>query len=571
MNEFYTLAYTQWRSMSKFFGALIALVTILILLVYLYPLGGTQNKEEIAGQISTALIIIFTAQTIWVVLLLVRSGDKDELSLTTAEFLNHLPISAWKLGGARMCFGLSTSFGLSLFNTALCYALFDAQFEQALPLADALISTILGYALLQAFIWWLGPAGFIWTAGIFVAIPSLWNIGIITNETLRGFQDAFNASLPDGTTFAWLYTPFFIGFLYLIGVAGIAQNRKGRFSGLGEVSFFRRSTEALESVRSETFGSPEDALRWFEYRRTWKMFPWLLVFSFVVDFFLIYLTLIYSNEGLSTEFHGFHVIGIVQTAAVFSIVSAIFMTISLLSFRAWRQATNHPGSFLFYRPTTTMELSVARWKASVRALVLNLLPVFVIIIFLSFFVVQAIGSFDKSQFGHLTTHQPAVLILLIFAFLFMYAILMAWVTASAETFMGLIGMAALVAIPISSIDGLRSLPIENQEKYESLIATGYVLAYGFMIVGTMAILWYFRRAMKYLNENHLISKKPLLFLTALSPVIAIGLVALANFEQIATQKPLNYSDLKTFPVLLIAILAPILITPGTIHWNRHRK
>ena len=286
MSEYITLIHAQWRNTWKIFAAVMGSVVVFNLVFYLstpaYELG---TREEMIVGIALGVLII--AQTFWVVhLLLFQDGD-GRLTLEMPEYLLQLPISSWKLAAARMTFGISTCLILSIFEMPVYYyALHDARFEELLPIFGPLIGTFMAYALLQPIIWWLGPGGFICTASFLVGVPLLWNIGVVSTDFILG-PDETLLILTETSAYPWLYIiPLFVGSAYLIGVAGIAVHRKGQFSDLRMPTLSRKSAVSLESVRNETFSSPEEALRWLEFRQHWKLFPWLSGVLFFGWFFL---------------------------------------------------------------------------------------------------------------------------------------------------------------------------------------------------------------------------------------------------------------------------------------------
>ncbi|HIB54231.1 MAG TPA: hypothetical protein EYO39_05355 [Nitrospirales bacterium] len=286
MSEYITLIHAQWRNTWKIFAATMGFVVVFSLVGYLQVPPSDASTGALSDPIGFALGVIFIAQLFWVVLLLVSQDGDGRLTLEMPEYLLQLPISSWKLAAARMTFGISTCIVLSAFDTILYYALFDARFEEALPFIDGILSTVLGYVLLQPVIWWLGPGGFICTASFIVGVPALWSTAVLTSGFMRNVQNHIDHSLLAITSYDWLYIiPLMVGSFYLIGVAGIALHRKGRFSDLRMPTLSRKSAVSLESVPNETFSSPEEALRWLEYRQHWKLFPWLSVFLLPGMFF----------------------------------------------------------------------------------------------------------------------------------------------------------------------------------------------------------------------------------------------------------------------------------------------
>ena len=212
-----------------------------------------------------------------------------------------------------------------------------------------------------------------------------------------------------------------------------------------------------------------------------------------------------------------------------------------------------------------MELTTARWKASARALVLGVLPFLGIMAFTSFFNYVEVEGVAMTTFERLTMAQPAFVVVLSFVAAAVLTCVVGWSFTSPESLTALIIGVGALAIPIASIYELQQFSLESPDRYPALISAGNVLAYIALVVMVIGLLWLLVRIVLYLKKHALLSTKPLLILTLLSP---IGIYLVSN---IGYEWSTDAWRLPQFPILLTAILLPILATPACTQWFRHRK
>ena len=169
-----------------------------------------------------------------------------------------------------------------------------------------------------------------------------------------------------------------------------------------------------------------------------------------------------------------------------------------------------------------------------------------------------------TTFERLTMAQPAFVVVLSFVAAAVLTCLVGWSFTSPESLTAFIICWAL-AIPIASIYELQRLSLESPDQYPALITAGNVLAYAALGVMVIGLLWLLARTVLYLKKHALLRTKTLLILTLLSP---IGIYLVSN---IGYEWSTDAWRLPQFPILLTAILLPILATPACTHWYRHRR
>jgi hypothetical protein len=573
MNEFITLIHAQWRSMRLFFGLLTAFVVLSTLFAFMIELNEGTRAMGFRGSVDIALGCLIAGQTIWLILVLIAQSGTGDLTFSLPVYLTRLPVNAWKLAVARMAFALGCNLLLASAGIVLYYILFETRTVEEAAYFEITMGFAITYTILQAAAWWIGPANIPATLG---TIISGWVVLVVhaarfKYEPIWEVLFAKFDSLPAG--YAAITALVIIIGSFVVGAGGIAQHRKGRFAGLRERLFSRRAGRSTTATLSSTFSSPESAIQWLEYRRNWRFFPWFMAMLFfaIAVFNYNVLNAIYTTvsppEGIDNT-----LAGLAGLSAYFTFNLAIAGMIGIFLFRLWRRVYGQDDSFVFYRPMTTPELVMARWKANMRYALLGCIPLAGILIVATFLNVHTIGGVTTSTFGHLTVQNHAILIFFIYLSVFIVGCLMVWAVLTPEMFAAMIVVSSLVAISVSSIDAMAALAPETKEQYPLWIGLGNILAYGSPVVIAIFLIRFGMRLFSYVKKNGLVLRKPLFIICGLLPIATIGIFFTANLDMITYKKPLQYWEpLFLLPVFLIAVFAPVFTTPAVTHWVRHRK
>jgi len=529
----------------------------------------TVSEPEYAEFIDGAIVAVGFAILVWVSVLMLVSAQDDELKLTFPRYLTRLPVSAWKLVAARMSFGMVSSFVLALGGTSLTYALFDPEMDHDLPFYTQLVACPVAYAVLQAVVWWVGPAGFVKTVAVIFGVPSILGFvfAFFRLDTYIPFE-SFDWEQYEGIGVS-AGASIVITLSFLAGAAAITQHRKGRFLGLEIIpSSWRRNASSTTDL-SETFASKVEALRWFHYQRQAGLLPKILLVMFI-GILLFSLFGFYLDEwrlkNPPPSLNAFQVYfaSSVMGAVIGALALAILLVASIFLLRGWGPLFKKDGVFLFVRPATTMELITARWESSAKAVVLGGLPLFAIFVAALFLDVHTLpnGVDERSSFGHLASQHPVYLILLMGAAAIVYLCVTLWASLWIENAVGMCIIAACVIIPMESYAALVENEPDNFEAYEFRLAGIAVFA---------ALAFFFFATWR----NRLLSVKHLLILLGLAPIVGIGYLAIANLQWVLMSIPVDERYLTTLltvlPAIMMVVIAPIITGPAIMQWARHRR
>jgi len=596
MQQYLALIYDQWRSTRMFFMVAIAIGLIPCLGTYLFLMGRDDHLESEYNLYKFyAIGGLRVAHLFWLFILLSASDDDDDLKLTLPFYLMRLPVRAWKLVAARMSFGVMSNLVLAIAGTSLYYALFDETMEQALPFFSLFIAFATAYIVFQPVVWWVGPAGLVPTiiALVAVAVGIPWSVTTVGDfwgfdvETAHFFGNLFSKL---GAIFTLLIS-FIVGnhlqfnprelddyaaigiavtalLSFVVALAAVAQHRKGRFRGIAVPKVVRRRIRSGESDISQTFASKSEALRWFQSRHQFNLYPKILIAMFTGVLFLI-LAFIFLNyrrndssppsiQEIWDNFGGNAISSILVSVFLGTILSGI-----VLLFRGWRSLYGRDGIFLFVRPATTMELATARWESSVRAIVIGLLPLFGVALGVSFLDVQRLpdGAGETTTIGNLMSFHSVHLGLLLGAAAVLYGCAVIWAVLWLENILGMFILGASVFIPITSLSALMVARSDFVELYPYRIA-------GLVIFTVLSLFFIFD------YRNQLVSVKHLLTVFVLAPIVAIGYLAVTNQQAIWNQEPLGKIHLMQlttiFPFIMMVVLAPVITGPAIVHWARHK-
>lgn len=561
LGEYASLMYVQWRSTRKLFIVAVAVGISSCLGTYAFSLrSGSITRQDYDTFAGVAIGGLHAAHLLWLMFLLLASGDVDDLRLSMSRYLMRLPISAWKLVAARLSFGFVTILGLALASTLTYYALFDARMERALPFSTFLVIYPTLYAMLQAVVWSFGPAG----------------IG----PTIAAI--CFGSLVPNGLFFDFHFAPFDVNEYSWPGVAAtitmsfmasglvIEQHRKGRFSFLETFPWSLPRSRIFSTQPAQTFVSKKAALRWYAYRSQWRIFPPIM---FTLFFALVVLHLFWLPElpddaryeiPLNQIFALYA--ELLLTAFYYSLIAATALTGGIFLFQGWRPIVTNERVFLFVRPVTIKTLTEARWESGAKAIAYGVVPLILIAVVALFLDLRP-GPYNPVEgrpdqgntFTILAQNYPiyTVILMTILAFASLYAAI--WAGLWFENILIIGSVFGPVALFVESLPALRNMEPVLRSNYEFRITS--------ILVGVVLTF----AAVAGLRKG-LVSTKHLLFVLGLAPAVGIGFYLYLNMNPIIEQTSINRSILTTIvPLYLLAILAPLITTPLVTHWARHRR
>lgn len=547
-------------------------VVVFTVIAYLIEVVNGPGTQEFNEYVELALGSLLVGQTIWLILLLIAQSDSGVLTFELPVHLTRLPINARKLAGARMAFVLGSNVVLTSAGFVLYLVFFEMRLEEAMAYWNSTLGLAMVYAFLQSIAWWLGPTPIAPALG---TIMCGWIVLVVHAAHFRYepiwemLFAKFNSLPPE---YAAMTAIAIIIVSFGVGTCGIAQHRKERFAGLRDLLFSLRADRSMDAALSSSFSSPEDAIRWLEYRRNWKVFPWLMglmFFSFLFPMYFITADIFRNDNPPGTINHA--LIGASVLAAYGAFSFSMTGMIGIVLYRLWRCIYNRDDAFLFFQPATTGELVNARWKANMRYVLSASLPLGILFVVATFFNDYTINGVTASTWGHFAAQQSAMLTILMYVSVGVLVCLAIWTALTPEIVAALILVSGLAAIPISGIGALADLG-KKTSQYETWINVGNIIAYVSLIVMAVGVVWIGRHIFTYVRKNDLLQKKPVMIVGCLFPIAGVGVFFMANLDRIMYQDPLEYwGPLLLVAICFFAVFGPIVTTPALTHWNRHRK
>ncbi len=434
MNQFAFLIYERWRSTRTLFFIAFAVSITPSLLAY-DPISSYTIAELDTLRIY-ALGGVHIAQITWIAYLLIASGDNEDLKFTMPGYLLRLPVKSWKLAAARMMFGAASIAFLALAGRFVSDALLDPMVDLGLFSRYMAVIYPIIYVALQAIAWWIGPAGIMSTvAAIAFAIIAIFRI-------LNVYVDMYRPPVLDpalGTAETAAGIAIAVLFFFSVGTAAIAQHRRGRFSGLGLPLLFDKKRGAVITLGANPFASKAEALRWYEYRRQWSLFPRVLLGVFVALFVILGFAFVRAAIQ-SRAFYGGDVkanlAGILRYESVTTLTLGLPLSALVFLFRGWRPVFKKDGAFLFNRPTSTLELAAARWNACIRAIAVGVLPLMAIYVVTSLLNIHMPSGESNPQqlstFDYLLHRYPAHVFLPLCVALSISFLVVVWVACGSR-------------------------------------------------------------------------------------------------------------------------------------------
>jgi len=561
MRQFTTLVYDRWRCTRRLFFIAIGVGIASSLGSYLELLRSEVRRgTEFDELLFFALGGLHLTHFLWLMFLLVATGEDDDLKLTTPRYLMRLPVSAWKLVAAQLSYGIGSSLILALATTSAYYALFDAKMELELPFRYFFVIYPVLYAVFQAVVWCVGPAGIPKTITVVA-------LGLMVPNWL--FFD-FGFSPFDVNQYSWSGVAATLMIAFLASGIAFEQQRKGRFAELFGLQLFRRRARALETGLSGSFASKAEALRWYENHRQSRLFPSLLILL-TLGFFLVEAA---EGPGLPTDppppmkYILAHYAEFVWTSVMVGMLFGTLLASIIFLFRGWRPLFKKEGAFLLVRPATTLELTTARWDATAKSVALGALPLIGLTVATFFVDVRELNgnpqAGEHSTIGHLAQHQSMLLVVLLGAAAAVYLCSVVWASLWLENFFAIGVIAAVVTVFVEATAGL----FEMREVTRSAMVYSGTAAISFI---ALSFLFYSNR------RKQLVSGKHLAFAVVFAPVVGIGLLWLKRLigfqvDSFALEQPFELSELSTsFPIVMAVVIAPFLTGPAITQYARHRR
>ena len=483
-----------------------------------------------------------------VIALLYCHSDERDLKMTMPAFLLRLPVRTIDLVAWRMSYGLLCVGVIAIWSSGVQYLAFGTAVEAHFAFWTPFLIATTMFAVLQALAWSFGGNGIL---ALLVGEPVVLLFAI-----WLGWELPTQPFDPSRFTAARVLST--LAASYLVAYAGV---RIRRHDGLDlsaiPTGLFSRLARHRD-VDRPPFASPEEAMRWFEWRRQARMLP-VLVLAGSLFLGSVVLTLAGPSIGQSAWSMTLAVSGGLVSVAFLNtlgITAALFGAYCF--FQNHRLQTGPQQTFLFIRPVSTKTLATARVVVALRSSVVSLVPLVLAYVVTVLFVARVDDS----------TGMPAVIEsstglggLGVATVLLCGALAAVWCLqwfGNVAAFLSLLGVGSAVLWVISGFDDTR-LRLDPASSPVLWIGT-------FLLFAGCAYLFFaaFRR--------DLVEKRILVIALAALPFLFIGFSTLLSLDGYSDGGYLRIwapirSRLLAFAVLP---LAPLATVPLFMHLARHR-
>lgn len=492
---------------------------------------------------------IFLVHAIGIMALLYCHSDERDMKVTMPAYLLRLPVRTIDLVIWRMGYGLFCVAVIGIGSSGVHYLFFGAEMEAAFAFWTPFLIGISTFAMLQALAWSIGARGIVM---LVLTTP----IVLLLARWLVGFELNPEPFDPTRHTAGAILSTLAVSFL--VAYVGVRTRRREGF----DISRILGALPAIiardRAVALPPFTSPEEAMRWFEWRRQSRMLP-LLVCGASIFFVIIVLTSLDINPSTPRS---------TVLAAYGEIVAGIcFFMLGLTTatfgayccFQNQRLQIGPQKTFLFIRPVSTKAIANARLVVALRSVVISMVPLILVCAVAVLLAARSGTSTDPSVLPafvdkHMGLSGAGIALLLFFG---MFAI-----TWCVQWFGNL--LAPLAVLGIVSLFQLAVVGNDYHRVEEDYLfgITGLVLFAASAFAGYMA------------HQRDLVEKKSLYVALAAWPLLAVGFSMLLHWGQYVNNGSSPYELLlhNTSNVLAFAVLpiAPLVTVPLFMHYARHR-
>ena len=522
---------------------LVGLVVSTVLCLLQYVTLAWEGRVSVADG-SPEMVIIPIGLV--VIALLYCHSDERDLKMTMPAFLLRLPVRTIDLVVFRMSYGLLCVGVIAIWSAGVQYLAFGAAVEAHFAFWTPFLIATTMFAVLQALAWSFGGNGIL---ALLVGEPVFLLFAIWLGWELP--TQPFDASRYTAARVLGTLAGSF-----LVAYAGVRIRRRDGLdiSAIPNGLFSRLARH--RDVDRPPFASPEEAMRWFEWRRQARMLP-VLVLAGSLFLGSVVLTVVGPGFGQSSWST---TLAFASGPVSVAFLNALGITAALFGaycfFQNHRLQTGPQKTFLFIRPVSTKTLATARVVVALRSSVASLVP-----LVLAYVVTVLLMARLEDSTG-----MPAVIEsstglggLGVAAVLLCGALAAVWCLqwfGNVAAFLSLLGVGSAVLWVMSGFDDTRLVPVSPPALW---IGT-------FMLFAGCAYLFFaaFRR--------DLVEKRGLLIALAALPFLFIGFSTLLSLDGYADGGFLRIwapirSRLLAFAVLP---LAPLATVPLFMHLARHR-
>lgn len=508
------------------------------------------SRIAVTADEELAVSAIFLAHAVGIIGLLYCHSDERDIKLNMPNYLLRLPIRTFDLNVYRMGYGLLFVGAIGIGSSSVYYLLFGQEMEAIFPFWTPILYGITMFAFLQALAWCIGGSGF----GV-----------ILTALTIHLLVDGlifdFDSELGDLSGYMTVDALSLIAISFLVAYAGVRTRRREGLNITRMLGPLSSMIDRDRGVDRPPFASPDEAMRWFEWRRQGRMLPVFALFGAIV--FSIY-ALFQLPNALFERYSWNSAMTVYSVTVVMGFYTALGSTALFFGaysfFQNQRIQLGPQKTFLFIRPVSTKNLASARIAATLRSVLISIPPFAVVCAITVFFAARSNDNDPNGLPGFVQEHigldGAAIAILLLLGII--TAIWCVQWFGNLLAFGTIFTVGAWVYITIVA---LKSLLTETESLFESeVFATNAVLICALVC----AFLFYLA------HRRGLLETKNFFIALAASPFLAAGFWTFFNWDNIQYGEPYAYAHLAEIIPFAVLPLAPLATVPLIMHFARHR-
>ena len=482
---------------------LVGLVVSTVLCLLQYMVAAWEDRVSDAD--GSPEMVIMPIGLVIIALLYCHSDERD-LKMTMPTFLLRLPVRTvdlvvWRISWGLLCVGV-----ISIWSSGLQFLVFGAAVEAHFAFWTPFLIATTTFAVLQALAWSFGGNGIL---ALLVGEPVFLLLAVWLGWELP--TQPFDPSRYTATRV--LAT---LAGSYLVAYAGVRiRRRDGLDISAIPTGLFSRLARHRD-VDRPPFATPEEAMRWFEWRRQARMLP-VLVLGGSLFLGSVALTVLGPGIGQTSWNMALAISGgwfAVTFLNALGITAALFGAYCF--FQNHRLKTGPQKTLLFIRPVSTKTLATARVVVALRSSGVSLAPLVLAYVVTVLFVARVEDSTGVPAVIESSTGLGGIGVA---AVLLCGALAAVWCLqwfGNVAAFLSLLGVGGAVLWVISGFDDTR-LRLDPVSPPALWIGT-------FILFAGCAYLFYaaFRR--------DLVEKRSLLIALAALPFLFVGFSTLLSLD-----------------------------------------
>ena len=519
--------------------------TVFPIVQYLFARGEvTQPGASVVPNAESSVLTVSISLILGVLALLYCHSDERDIKLNIPHYLLLLPLRTLDLVLFRMGYTLLCVALIGIWSSGIYYLLFGVEMQAIFSFWEPMLYGVTIFAILQALAWCIGGSGF----GV---ILTALTIHLLANWLFFDFKAQFGdiTGTIAGDALSLVAASF------LVAYVGIRTRRREGIAIsklLGPLSYiFMRD----RGVERPPFQSPEEAMRWFEWRRQGRILPAGAIFASIV--FSIF-AVSQVHKPLISEYPFNSAMTVYFVAITIAFYTALGVaTISCGCYTLFQNQRIQLGpekTFLFIRPVSTKDLATARIAATLKSVLIAIPPFVIVCAITIFFAARAddpngLPGYVQERIG---LDGAAIALFLLLGFMTII-----W---CAQWFGNVLAALAIVALPAITFSILSESGVISE-------TAGYLYTarvFSAIAIPGCAYLFYLAHKRGQLEMKHIYMA------LAVMPLLAAGCFTFMNLDNFLNAEP--YDFIRAVHLIPFAILpiAPLATIPLVMNYARHR-